>query len=419
MTCLKFFCTLSITLCSICKAYAGGPLAIEGSSGNTPVHYSPSTVTINYDIGTLGTRSNSTADGLVLQAFNLWNNVSTATLQLSQGTDLSADIDDTNYFDLIPDGSQNHPSSSDNLNPMVYDDDGQIVDDIFGIGASNDIAGFAASVYFVGDDKFQEGYAVLNGKLPLTDSDIISLVTHEIGHFFGLDHSQLNIDNTETDSGAPAICSTASQDKYPVMYPFLCRLEISLHVDDIAAVSALYPASNITTSFGQINGSFVDTSGNPILGANLWVENTVTGATYSIVSDYLVQNTGFFSIYLPAGTYTLHANSINPIFFGASSVGPYSATAIDPSFQAPHPITPVSFEGSTPGSDEIITILAGAAKQVNFMLDGSGNVSVGTIITPPTSTPPLSDDGGMISLPVLLWFATGLVYLRRRQQSIT
>ncbi len=185
------------------NAYAGGPLAIEGSSGNTPVHYSPSTVIINYDIGTLGTRSNSTADGLVLQAFNLWNNVSTATLQLSQGTDLSADIDDTNYFDLIPDGSQNHPSSSDNLNPMIYDDDGQIVDDIFGIGASNDIAGFAASVYFVGDDKFQEGYAVLNGKLPLSDSDIISLVTHEIGHFFGLDHSQLNIDNTETDSGAP------------------------------------------------------------------------------------------------------------------------------------------------------------------------------------------------------------------------
>jgi hypothetical protein len=412
----RLSCALGITLFSCHYSYAGGPLAIEGSSGNTPVHYSPATVTLNYDIGTLGPRTNAQADALVQQAFDLWNNIPTATIELIHGADLSTDIDDTNYFDLIPDGSQNHPSSTDNLNPVVYDTDGQIVDDIFGVGTSDDIAGFAASVYYLGDDKFQEGYAVLNGKIALTDNDIISLVTHEIGHFFGLDHSQLDINNSETSSGVPSVCSTTTQDKYPVMYPFLCRLEISLHVDDVAAVSTLYPSADINANFGQINGAFVDTVSKPILGANLWVKNTVTGATYSIVSDYLRQNTGFFSIYLPAGSYTLHANSINPIFFGASSVGPYSVTSVDLSFQAPHPITPISFEGNSPGSDEIITVTAGAARQVNFVADGSGDVSAGTIFTPPSAAPVSSDSGGTISLPALILAGFSLVWLRRRPQ---
>ena len=123
------YIVLGIALLTGGHVRAGGPLAVEGSSGHSPVHYSPSTITINYDIGMLGSRTNSQADGLVLQAFNLWNNVSTATVQLSQGTDLFADIDSTNYFDLIPDGTQNHPSSSDHLNPMVYDHDGLIIED--------------------------------------------------------------------------------------------------------------------------------------------------------------------------------------------------------------------------------------------------------------------------------------------------
>ena len=103
----QIFCALGIALLTATNTHAGGPLALEGSSGSSPVHYSPSLVSINFDIGTLGTdaysqvRTNSQADALVLQAFNLWNNVATATIQLSQGADLSADIDDTNYFDLM------------------------------------------------------------------------------------------------------------------------------------------------------------------------------------------------------------------------------------------------------------------------------------------------------------------------------
>ena len=150
----------------------------------------------------------------------------------------------------------------------------------------------------------------------------------------------------------------------------------------------------------------------PILGANLWVENSVSGEKYSIVSDYLLQGTGFFAIYLPPGSYTLHANSINPIFYGASSVGPYAVDASDISFQPPHPIAEVVFEGGTPGSEEIINITAGKGMQVNLALDGSGDVSEGEIILPPVSKPVSSRSGAMdFGLSVLA--AICLLRLRR------
>ncbi len=395
-------------------AQAGGPLAVEGSGGNSPVHYSPASININFDIGPLGARTNAEADDLVLRAFALWNNVASSSLQLLQGNDLGTDVDVSNYTTFIPDTSTSHPANSDQLNPMVYDDDGTIIDDMFGQGASNNIAGFAASVYLLGDDKFQEGYAVINGKLSLLDSDIIGLVTHEMGHFIGLDHSQLDIDNTETDSGSPAVCTTqAVKDRYPIMYPFLCRVTNSLHADDIAALAALYPEpNNITLNFGQINGVLVDTNNNPVPGANIWLKNLATGTRYSIVSDYLLQNTGFFAVYLPPGDYSLHANSINPIFYGASSVGPYALSQTDVSFQ--NPVTAVSFQGSTPGSDEIINIAAGAARQVKFVIDGSGTVTPGGIVTPPASVP-ASTSSGAISLASVLALVSGLVLMRRRQ----
>jgi hypothetical protein len=73
----------------------------------------------------------------------------------------------------------------------------------------------------------------------------------------------------------------------------------------------------------------------PVLGANLWATETTTGKVYSVVSDYRTQNTGAFRLLLPDGTYNLRAEAISTDFTGGSSVGPYSETLSDPSFQSP------------------------------------------------------------------------------------
>ncbi len=395
------------------SAIAAGPLVLEGPAGNTPVSYENPNISFNIESGPLGpTRDNDVADQLVRDAFALWNNIPTSIISLSQGSDIPADIDSDNFTAYIPDPANNRiHNDNDCLNPVVYDSDGSIIDTFFGDGASNNVVGFAASSLYIGDSYFTEGFAVINGKTlprPLTDNELTLIIAHELGHAFGLDHSQANMNNTEVlDSNS---CETAPKQTYPLMYPWACRDRQDAHPDDVLSLSMLYPVTDYYTTHGQLSGTFLS-AGAPVLGANLWVEDVSTGAVYSIVSDYLAQDTGFFSLMLPEGTYTLHANSINDEFFGGSSVGPYASDISDLSFQAPANNISVTFAaGGTPPA--LLTITAGKATVVTFNADdGSGSITEDKPIADlsPTHdtaavctiTPPFSGGGGNPSLPLL------------------
>lgn len=402
-----------ILFCLACfpaLSFAAGPLTLEGPDGNTPVKYENPNVVLNFDIGMLGTKTNSQGDTLVVDGFNLWNGVTTATINLTQGDDLSTDVDSSNYTSFMPsDTADNSFTDDDDLNPVIYDTDGSIIDAFFGSGQSNLIAGFATSSFFVAGSYYDEGYAVVNGKnLGLDDIQLTLLVAHEIGHFIGLDHTLTHIEEDSTTA-----CSTKSQSVYPLMYPFVCRHENSLHQDDIVSVSTLYPTAGINTQYGQINGHFTQLSGSAILGTNIYARNTGTNQVYSVISDYLKQGTGFFSIYLPPGSYTLHANSLNTDFTAGSSVGPYAFELSDASFLAPNPITAVSFEGSTPGSNEILTVLAGEANAVEFKLDGSGTVTTNAaIFTPAVPVTPANGSGSGSITPVTLVLLSASCFIR-------
>ena len=368
-------------------SFAGGPLVLEGSDGNTPVTYLNVNIALDAENGDLGTLSNAAANTLVQQALNLWNNVSTSEINLSMNNaSINIDVDGTNYQDYIPIDSGSTPKPNDTLNPLIYDDDGSIIDAFFG-AQNGTILGFAASSVFIGNDHFEEGFIVINGSVSgFTDAEYVLLFAHEIGHFFGLDHSQGNIDNQESQFGTPANCSTSSRSNYPVMYPISCRMADSLHTDDDSAVSALYPETTINDDLGILEGRLTTDTGKALLGANIWVKNKTSFETYSIVSDYLRQGTGFYRLHLPAGSYTLHANSINTEFVSGSGVGPYSNTPSDASFIDPHPITPLTYQDDS-GDDEI-TIDVNQTLVVNF-----SSIDV----TPPVPTPPSKDDGDSIS----------------------
>ena len=55
-------------------------------------------------------------------------------------------------------------NGDDDLNPIVYDSNGEIIDAFFGTGQSDHHIGFAASIFNIGSSYFNEGYAVINGK---------------------------------------------------------------------------------------------------------------------------------------------------------------------------------------------------------------------------------------------------------------
>jgi len=362
---------LLFLLSSTSIAFAGGPLAVEGPTGNTPVKYQDPNITVNIENGTLGTKSNVQADTLVADAFSLWNDVSTSTVNIIiDEVQIPTDVNLSNYDTYLPNASGTIFNADDNLNPIVYDNNGEIIDAFFGLGASDVTIGFAASIYTAGGSSFKEGYAVINGKdVGLSDTRFKLLITHEIGHFIGLDHTQTNINPEESTFGIRSFCSTDSEENYAVMYPFVCRQSESLHPDDIVSVSTLYPEPDINDSFGVLQGLFVDTEGAPVLGANLWLQNISNGNVYSVVSDFLLQGNGFYRIFLPAGNYTLHANSINTEFNGGSSIGPYTRDINDISFQDPNPITEISYKDDA-GNEAIITINSNETKTINFNMNG-------------------------------------------------
>jgi hypothetical protein len=78
------------------------------------------------------------------------------------------------------------------------------------------------------------------------------VLVHEFGHFFGLDHSQLD--------GTQGLATS----NYVLMYPIAYRTLQTLHEDDVAAVTALYPTVNGGSTYGQLTGTFTTAGGIPV-----------------------------------------------------------------------------------------------------------------------------------------------------------
>lgn len=354
--------TFMAILAATC-ANAGGPKSICATGA--PIKFpGTGTITLNYDQGTLGTRSKAQADAFVTNAVAIWTDVGTASVVLGRGPDMPVDVTTANLATYYPNNAAN---TSDGLNPVIYDTDGSIIDAIFGVGAKNNLLGFATARF--ANCQYTEGVAFVSGFKPVSDTTLGVVFAHEVGHLFGLDHAQL--DSTQ------GIALTAN---YPLMYPIANRGSVTLHEDDVAAVSGLYPDPALSTVYGQISGNFVLADGvTPVRGANLWATEIMTGKVYSVVSDYLKQNTGYFKLLLPTGTYNLRAEAVQSNFIGASGVGPYAAVNTDPSFQAPlypggfggAPMAPVTLGNAIPTA---FTIAPGCAATLTFGIDGSGIV---------------------------------------------
>ncbi|WP_239250550.1 fibronectin type III domain-containing protein, partial [Candidatus Nitrotoga sp. M5] len=342
------------------SVFAGGPLVV---CYQLPTKYpGAGSVSLNYDLGALGSRTNAQADTLVTDAVSRWTNVASSTVSLSRGTDLTVDVTSSNYSAFLYD-------FSDGLNPVIYDTDGSIVDAIFGNGARNSVLGFAGSGWNNNGSQceYSEGRAVINGNISISDTTMKTVLAHEAGHMIGLDHTQL-------DNSQGLVTSS-----YPLMYPIAYRSLNSLHEDDIAAVSALYPDASLDNVYGQLTGIFTQANGTPIPGANIWAKEVSTNKVFSFVSDYLIQNTGYFKLLLPPGNYTLHAEAIQTEFTAGSSVGPYADSSSGLSFQPPLynngvAIAPVVFGGSSPTQ---LVITAGCVTSATFKIDGTGTVSGG------------------------------------------
>ncbi|MBI1941451.1 MAG: matrixin family metalloprotease, partial [Acidobacteria bacterium] len=274
------FAAVALALAAL-AVRAEGPLTVGGLAPfveGVPFRWNIDPFTYWTDLGQLGNQSNAQADTLVTQAFQAWQDVSTANINFSSAGKLGADVTSSNYMSFVNDLNDcgNPLGSIAKDRSIVYDVDGSIVT---AIGDDpNSLLGFAFPACYDsnGSENFYtRGIALLNGMWidgqpdsstngEVTLAEFRAVFIHEFGHLIGLDHTQINIQDFQN---------------LPTMFPLLFGVDqASLAVDDIAGISELYPeATNnpptrvpFLATTGRIRGQIFFSDGlTPVQGLNV------------------------------------------------------------------------------------------------------------------------------------------------------
>jgi len=405
-------------------AFAGEPLSVTGPAATQPgqAYVWPSGSTIHYtvDTGPLSTNpsgqtvvNNATGVTRVKALFQNWQSVTTTAITYTyagaitgvSGGDVKTVADYNTVRGTCTAGTQN---------PVVFDANGLI---FAGLGLDPLVIGFASTCKMNAttgqivaamvtlNGQFQDGVSnTTNFELSADQFD--EAMTHEIGHFSGLGHSQINL--ALYQSGVVDACDTDDLAGLPLMFPVeFCQSRKSaglpiLSPDDKAWISKLYPGTSYASSYGTISGFVLFSDGiTAFQGANVIARRVDDPSTpedeskriaMSCVSGFLFtgnpgqsvsgdnggnnqlgsRNTaliGYYEIPVTPGNYTVEVEAIDPNFTGGSSVGP-----IDPPVQG---VAAESWHANESAFDDVtqadpVTVTAGQEiSNLNIILNGT------------------------------------------------
>jgi hypothetical protein len=406
---------------------AGGPKYIAGTAYfnagvvGQPVHWAGGQVSYYVDQGALSsTVGNTQATAMVDAAAALWSAVPTAGVTLTDAGALNEDVNGSgiqvNSSGQIVAPSDVTPSATNYPLAVIYDQDGSVIDAIFGTGSSQPSACQNNGVYVWLDNintdaTAAHGIILLNG-LCATNANMMEMMTFELerafGRILGLDYAQVN-------PGAATNGESNGMLGWPVMQPVSGACGSTggacipnptvLRSDDIAALNRLYPitAANLasfpgkeltaantisiqgtvsfSTGYGMQGVNVVarplDTDGNPLYQYTVTAVtgvfyrgnhgNPVTGwndangyplANWGAIDPALQGTFDLSGIPLPPGVtsanYQVTFEAIDPLYILENSVGPYYQGQPAPSGT----LNSVTLSNLAAGSAQTLTVTA-------------------------------------------------------------
>jgi hypothetical protein len=224
-------------------AHAGGPMVVS-RDGRPYAWDRARPIPYTMDPGKFGRFSNTQVSGWVADAFRRWGAVDGVSLSAEATSPYPRDITGENVLEVLD-------TLPEDVNLIILDEDGQVLDTLFGAGSRDRLAGWGGPT--LGDPvtpTIVQGWVILNGY----DSDwwgterCQQKIQHEVGHFLNLTHSQLNpqvpYDGDPTnDALAPCMSYSHGPNGGP-----------TLHLDDRAWIAALYPTPGAAPTTGTLRG---------------------------------------------------------------------------------------------------------------------------------------------------------------------
>ena len=347
-----FFLIFTFLFCGF--AFAGGPFLVTEDGivlfwdNESPVNYHP-------ELGSCGPFSNADMKTKIQNLLANWSDLEEVDLSFNEVSGSLTDITGDNYLSYFSDGSlttNDVNARSDGLNPIIFDDDGAIIESLAGSANVPFILGLAGIANSESDGEITDGQMILNckclanhpfdqcsvnGSISEVDEETLNFtILHEVGHFLNLDHSQANADyysNGDTDD-----------DIYlPVMFPFAFETSVGIlpRQDDVHSLAYIYPSEDFLAERCLVTGQLLDTDGNALMCADVWAQTTDDTDTISWVSGSLASGSdsnsdddivdtdectadcGKFEMYLETGKdYTFTVKSINENFISGSGINP-------------------------------------------------------------------------------------------------
>jgi len=364
---------------------AGGPLIVTGPGALQPgqAFVWPAGVAIRYtvDSGPLSVNPSgqtviTNAQGLarVQSLFQNWQSVSTASIAYAYAGPITGisggNVKTIQNFNIVK-GSCNSGTQS----PVIFDANGSLLHalglDPLVIGFSSTCkldtqAGHITSAMILLNGSFQDGVTnATANNFELSADQFDEAITHEMGHFSGLGHSQINLDLFQ--NGQVNNCDADELAGLPLMFPVaFCQSRKSadlpiLSPDDAAWISKLYPGPTVASTYGTLSGFVFFSDGiTAVQGVNVVARRVDDPSTmqdeskriaFSVVSGFSFtgnpgqaitgDNTsgssfgsrnpaliGYYEIPVTPGIYTIQTENIDSAFVGGSSVGPLDPPAV-------------------------------------------------------------------------------------------